>query len=174
MATILDGKVEAQKIKDALKHKAATLQKKPCLAIVLVGQNPASLVYVSGKEKALKEVGFLCQRHNLPESISEVELIGVVEKLNNDKDVHGILVQLPLPKHIDKELVIDMMRPDKDVDGFSPVNMGALFVGKGIFVPGTPKGIIKLIESTGVPMEGKHAVVVGRSNIVGKPVAALL
>ncbi len=174
MATIIDGKAEAQRIKDALSSKVAPLGKKPCLAIVLVGQNPASLVYVSGKEKACKEIGFSCQRLNLPESISEVELIGIIEKLNNDNNVNGILVQLPLPKHIDEELVIDMVRPDKDVDGFSPVNMGALFVGKGIFVPGTPKGIIRLIESTGVPMEGKHAVVVGRSNIVGKPVAALL
>ncbi len=174
MATILDGKTESQKIKDALKHKASSLQKKPCLAIVLVGQNPASLVYVSGKEKACKEIGFECRRINLGESTSEIELIGIIEKLNNDKDVHGILVQLPLPKHIDEELVIDMMRPDKDVDGFSPVNMGALFVGKGIFVPGTPKGIMKLIEAAGVAVEGKHAVVVGRSNIVGKPVAALL
>lgn len=174
MATIIDGKGEAQKLKNVLKHKTSALHEKPCLAIVLVGQNAASLVYVSGKEKACKEVGFGCIRHNLPESVSEVELIGVIEQLNNNKEVHGILVQLPLPQHIDEELIIDLIHPNKDVDGFSPVNMGALFVGKGIFVPGTPKGIIKLIESTGVPMEGKHAVVVGRSNIVGKPVAALL
>ncbi len=174
MTTILDGKAEAQKIKDALKHKATSLQKKPSLAIVLVGQNPASLVYVSGKEKACKEVGFECIRHNLPESISETELIGLIENLNNDEKVNGILVQLPLPKHIDEELIIDMVRPDKDVDGFSPVNMGALFIGKHVFVPGTPKGIMKLIESTGINIEGKHAVVVCRSNIVGKPVASLL
>jgi methylenetetrahydrofolate dehydrogenase (NADP+)/methenyltetrahydrofolate cyclohydrolase len=161
-------------MKDALKAKASSLKIKPCLAIVLVGQNPASLVYVSGKEKACKEVGFECRRINMPESVSETELLNVIEELNNDRNVNGILVQLPLPKHIDEELVIDMVRPDKDVDGFSPVNMGALFVGKSVFIPGTPKGVVKLIESTNLPLEGKHAVVIGRSNIVGKPVAALL
>ncbi|MBW2975331.1 bifunctional methylenetetrahydrofolate dehydrogenase/methenyltetrahydrofolate cyclohydrolase FolD [Candidatus Woesearchaeota archaeon] len=173
-AKIIDGSRIAEKIREGLKRKASKLKEKPGLAVVLVGDNPASQVYVSMKEKKCAEVGFYSRKILLPESTSEEKLLGIIDELNQDPKIHGMLVQLPLPKHIDEQLVIDAILPHKDADGFHPINMGNLFIGKNIIVPATPKGVIKLIESTGVELEGKDAVVVGRSNIVGKPVAMLL
>ena len=173
-ATLIDGKKIAKEIVEGLKKKASLLKEKPCLAIVMVGKNPASAIYVSGKEKACGDAGLECRRINLGENASEMELLDAVNTLNNDSKVHGILVQLPLPKQIDEQVIINSILPGKDVDGFSPLSMGALFTGRPHFVPATAVGVVKLIESTGVPISGKHAVVVGRSNIVGKPVALLL
>lgn len=173
-AKIIDGKKAAEKIRNSLKKKVSRLKVKPGLAVVLVGDNPASQVYVNMKEKKCNEVGFYSRKIALPESISEEKLLQVVDELNQDPKIHGILVQLPLPRHIDEQLVIDAILPHKDADGFNPINMGNLLIGNNNIVSATPKGIIKLIESTGVKLEGKHAVVVGRSNIVGKPVSILL
>ncbi len=173
-AKVIDGKGIASKIKEELRAKVAKIKEKPCLAIVMVGKNPASEIYVSGKEKACGEVGIGCRRVCLSETISESNLLDSINKLNNDPKVHGILVQLPLPEQIDEDLIINAIFPDKDVDGFSPLHMGSLAIGKPHFIPATALGALKLIESTGIPIAGKHAVVVGRSNIVGKPAALLL
>ena len=173
-AKIIDGKKIAEKLRAELKKKVSKLKEKPGLAVVLVGKNPASQVYVNMKEKKCNEAGFYFKKIVLPENISEEELLGKIDELNQDNKIHGMLVQLPLPKHIDEHLIIDAILPPKDADGFNPINMGNLLIGKNLVVPATPKGIIKLIESTGINLEGKHAVVVGRSNIVGKPVSVLL
>lgn len=173
-AKIIDGKKIAEKLLNDLKKKIIKLEEKPGLAVVLVGNNPASQVYVSMKEKKCNEIGFYFKKIVLPEDTSEEKLLGIIDELNQDSKIHGMLVQLPLPEHIDEHLIIDAILPHKDADGFHPINMGNLLIGKNIIVPATPKGIIKLIESTGVRLEGKHAVVVGRSNIVGKPVSILL
>ncbi len=173
-AKIIDGKALAANIRADVKKRAGKLDAKPGLAVVLVGKDPASRVYVDSKEKSCKEVGFYSEKYVLDENIDEMELLNVVEKLNQSRKIHGILVQLPLPKHINEQLVIDAILPYKDVDGFSAVNIGNMLMGNNMIIPATPKGVIKLIESTGVGIEGKHAVVVGRSNIVGKPAALLL
>lgn len=173
-AKIIDGKKISSAIRGILKKKIARMDEKPCLAIVMIGKNPASSIYVGGKEKACNEIGILCRRINLSESVSEIDLLDAINKLNSDSKVHGILVQLPLPKHIDEKMIINSILPDKDVDGFSPIHVGFLAAGEPRFVPATALGCIKLIESTGVPIAGKNAVVVGRSNIVGKPVALML
>jgi methylenetetrahydrofolate dehydrogenase (NADP+)/methenyltetrahydrofolate cyclohydrolase len=146
----------------------------PGLAVVLVGENPASQVYVRQKEKASEEVGIVSYKYELPEETTEEKLLSVVTELNADKKVHGILVQLPLPEHLDEKKVIEAISPVKDVDGFHPVNMGRLFTGEPAFVPCTPQGVIELIERSGFEIKGQKAVIVGRSNIVGKPVAMLL
>ena len=146
----------------------------PGLAVILVGENPASVSYVTAKEKACAEVGILSREVRLPEATSEEELLRHVRALNGDPAIHGILVQLPLPKHISDKAVIDAIAPEKDVDGFTPVNVGKMLIGEKCFLPCTPHGIIKLIEFSGMDLNGKHAVVIGRSNIVGKPVAVLL
>jgi len=174
MAILIDGKAVAKTIIEQVRERVSSLKVKPCLAIVMVGKNPASAIYVSGKEKACAEAGIECRRTGLNENISESKLLDVVNALNNDPAVHGILVQLPLPKQIDEDVIINSILPTKDVDGFSPVSMGLLSIGNPHFIPATALGCVKLIESTGVPIAGRHAVVVGRSNIVGKPVASLL
>ena len=173
-AKIINGKEIAEKLRTELKKKVSKLKEKPGLAVVLVGNNPASEVYVNMKEKKCNEVGFYSKKIILPEDISQEKLLSVVDELNSDNKIHGMLVQLPLPKHIDEQLIINAIVPHKDADGFNPINMGNLFIGQNLIVSATPKGVIKLIESTGVKLEGKHAVVVGRSNIVGKPVSLLL
>ncbi len=173
-AKLIDGKKIAEKLRNELKKKVSKLKEKPGLAVVLVGDNPASQVYVNMKEKKCKEIGFYFKKILLPENTSEEKLLQVIDELNQDNKIHGMLVQLPLPEHIDKNLIIDAILPHKDADGFNPINMGNMLIGNNIIVPATPKGIIKLIESTGVKLEGKHAVVVGRSNIVGKPISILL
>ncbi|MCD2223722.1 bifunctional methylenetetrahydrofolate dehydrogenase/methenyltetrahydrofolate cyclohydrolase FolD [Listeria cossartiae] len=177
MGEIIDGKKLAKEIQEKVTNEVAELAKigkKPGLAVVLVGDNQASRTYVRNKQKRTEEAGMKSVLIELPENVTEEKLLSVVEELNEDKTIHGILVQLPLPKHISEEKVIDTISYDKDVDGFHPVNVGNLFIGKDSFVPCTPAGIIELIKSTGTQIEGKRAVVIGRSNIVGKPVAQLL
>ncbi|EAG7072758.1 bifunctional methylenetetrahydrofolate dehydrogenase/methenyltetrahydrofolate cyclohydrolase FolD [Listeria monocytogenes] len=177
MGEIIDGKKLAKEIQEKVTREVAELVKegkKPGLAVVLVGDNQASRRYVRNKQKRTEEAGMKSVLIELPENVTEEKLLSVVEELNEDKTIHGILVQLPLPEHISEEKVIDTISYDKDVDGFHPVNVGNLFIGKDSFVPCTPAGIIELIKSTGTQIEGKRAVVIGRSNIVGKPVAQLL
>ena len=176
-ATIIDGKQIALDVRSGVAEKVAELKKKgvtPCLAVILVGENPASVSYVTGKRKALAEAGMLDRSEVLPETTTEAELLALIDKLNKDPTVHGILVQLPLPKHINEDNVIMAISPEKDVDGFHPVNVGNLVIGKKAFLPCTPHGIIVLLERMGIETSGKHAVVIGRSNIVGKPVSLLL
>ena len=176
-ATIIDGKAIAAEIRAEVAVKVKKLKENgitPCLAVILVGENPASVSYVTGKQKALSEVGMNDRSIRLPENTDESELLEIIGKLNEDDSVHGILVQLPLPKHIDEEKIILAIKPEKDVDGFHPMNVGNLVIGKKTFLPCTPHGIIVLLEKMGIETDGKHAVVVGRSNIVGKPVSLLL
>src|SRR3989338_5653132 len=171
---IIDGKKIAEKILNELKSKIKDLKQKPGLALVLVGDNPASEIYVNFKEKTCKEVGFYCERFNLDKNIGELDLLNLVNGLNQKTDIHGILVQLPLPKQINEHLIVNSVLPHKDVDGFTAVNLGNLVSENAIMAPATAKAVLKLIESTGIKIEGKNAVVVGRSNIVGKPVAMML
>ena len=173
-AKIIDGKKLAEGIREELKKKVKKLKITPGLAFVLVGENPASESYVKSKDKVCKEAGFYTELHKLPPAIGEIELLKLIDDLNQNPKIHGMIVQLPLPQHIDEHLIIDAILPHKDADGFNPINMGNLLIGKNMIVSATPKGIIKMIESTGVSLEGKHAVVVGRSNIVGKPISILL
>lgn len=178
MSTIIDGKAVSLQIKEDLKEKIAAIKAEgkrlPCLAVIIVGDNPASRSYVRGKIKAAEFTGMDSRLIELPEDVSEAALLETIAGLNADAGVDGILVQLPLPRHIDESRVTDAIVPEKDVDGFHPVNVANLWLGRKCFVPCTPQGIIHLIESTGESIEGKRAVVVGRSNIVGKPVAKLL
>lgn len=178
MASIIDGKALSQSLKDGMKAQMERLEaecgRKPGLAVIIVGDNPASKSYVTGKIKAAAYVGMDSRLIELPEDISEDALLAEIEKLNGDSSVDGILVQLPLPGHINEDKVIDAIALEKDVDGFHPGNVANLWLGRPCIVPCTPKGIIRLIESTGTDISGKSAVVVGRSNIVGKPVAKLL
>lgn len=176
-AVVIDGKQVAADVRADVAKKVAELKEKgvaPCLAVILVGENPASVSYVTGKQKALAEVGMVDRSVHLPEDTSEEELLKLIDELNNDKSVHGILVQLPLPKHINEEKVIMAISPEKDVDGFHPVSVGNLMIGRPGFLPCTPHGIIVLLQRAGIETNGKHAVVIGRSNIVGKPVSILL
>lgn len=176
-ATIIDGKQIAQDVRNEVKQKVSQLTQNgivPCLAVILVGENPASVSYVTGKQKALAEVGMKDKSMHLPESTTQEELLKIIKELNEDSTVHGILVQLPLPKHINEEKILLAINPEKDVDGFHPVNVGNLVIGKKAFLPCTPHGIIVLLQKMNIETSGKHAVVIGRSNIVGKPVAILL
>jgi len=175
-ATIIDGKKIAAEITDGIKREVSKLpaDKRPGLAVVLVGDNPASQAYVNSKEKKCLELGYYSVKKELPGTISEAELLKVITTLNADPKIHGILVQMPLPKQISDQKVLDAISPEKDVDGLHPLNLGRLLRNEKGIVPCTPKGIIKLIKSTGVEIAGKNAVVLGRSNLVGKPVAALL
>ena len=176
-AIIIDGKQIAADVRAEVAAKVSELKEKgiePCLAVILVGENPASVSYVTGKRKALAEVGMADRSIQLPETTSEAELLELIASLNADASVHGILVQLPLPKHIDEDKVIMAINPSKDVDGFHPVSVGNLMIGRPGFLPCTPHGIIVLLKKMGIETSGKHAVVIGRSNIVGKPVSILL
>lgn len=177
MANIIDGKAVSAQVKENIKAEAAELKAKGIeigLAVVIVGDDPASQVYVRNKEKACEYVCFNSYKYALPAETTEEELLALVDKLNNDDKVDGILVQLPLPKHLDDKLIINNIRPDKDVDAFHPVNVGKIMIGDYSFLPCTPAGVMELIHSTGVVVSGKKCVVVGRSNIVGKPMAMLL
>lgn len=176
-AQIIDGKALAAQVKAEAAAETAALKAKgvtPCLAVILVGEDPASQVYVRGKAKDCGDCGIDSRVIRLPEETTQTELLKLVGELAADKAVNGILVQLPLPAHIDEKAVIDAIPPEKDVDGFSPVNVGRMQIGEPCFLPCTPAGCIRMIESTGTAIEGKHAVVIGRSNIVGKPAALLL
>lgn len=178
MANIIDGKAISLAIKDEVKAQIPELEakygRKPCLCVIIVGENPASQVYVRNKVKAAEYVGMKSMLLRLPEETPEADLLATIQKLNADSEVDGILVQLPLPKHISEDKVIDAIAKEKDVDGFHVLNVGSLWIGDKCIVPCTPKGCIHLIKSTGIDIKGKLAVVVGRSNIVGKPVAKLL
>ena len=176
-AVVIDGKQVAADVRAEVAKKVADLKTKgitPCLAVILVGENPASVSYVTGKQKALAEVGMSDRSVKLPESTTEEELLKLIDQLNKDDSVHGILVQLPLPKHINEDKVIMAIDPSKDVDGFHPVSVGNLMIGRPGFLPCTPHGIIVMLQKAGIETSGKHAVVIGRSNIVGKPVSILL
>ncbi len=176
-ATLLDGKKVAQAIREDVAKKAAELRSlglTPGLTVILVGDDPASEVYVGQKEKACREAGFKSDLLKLPGSATQEELLSVIGRLNGDPAVHGILVQLPLPRGIDPEAVLEAIDPAKDVDGFHPVNVGHLVAGIPCMVPCTPLGVIRMLEAYGIEMAGRHAVIVGRSAIVGKPMAALL
>lgn len=177
MAFIIDGKKISTEIKDELKEKVAELKsegKEITLAVVQVGSDPASSVYVGNKKKACEYIGIHSLSYELPEETSETELLNLVKELNDRKEVNGILVQLPLPKHINEDLVIQTISPDKDVDGFHPQSVGRLSIGQKGFVSCTPAGIIQLLKRSNIEIEGKECVIIGRSNIVGKPMALLL
>lgn len=177
MGNIIDGKQIAKEIRKELQSETMLLKEKgvvPGLAVILVGEDPASISYVTGKKKACEEVGILSKSFELPASTSENELLGLVSTLNSDNEIHGILVQLPLPSHIDELKVINAISPSKDVDGFHPVSIGNMMIGVDTFLPCTPYGIIKLLERENVKTEGAEVVVVGRSNTVGAPVANML
>ena len=176
-AVIIDGKQVAADVRADVAKRVAELKEKgiaPCLAVILVGENPASVSYVTGKQKALAEVGMVDRSVHLPENTTEEDLLKLIAELNKDDSVHGILVQLPLPKHINEDKVIMAIDPSKDVDGFHPVSVGNMMIGRPGFLPCTPHGIIVLLKTAGIETSGKHAVVIGRSNIVGKPVSILL
>src|SRR3989338_7999394 len=176
-AKILDGKATAEKIRLEIAGEVARFVKNnkrpPGLVALLVGDDPASAIYVGKKNEACKNAGFYSEVRRLPSNSSQEKILSEVKKLNKDRNVDGFIVQLPLPKGIDEAAVIEAISPEKDVDGFHPVNQGRLLIGLPGFVSATPKGILRLLKEYGIPLEGKHVIVVGRSNIVGKPVAIL-
>jgi methylenetetrahydrofolate dehydrogenase (NADP+)/methenyltetrahydrofolate cyclohydrolase len=173
-AQLLDGKALAASIRASIRERISRRGLRPGLAVILAGDDPASKIYVRNKTRACEEAGVRSQQIDYPASVTQEELIGRIRKLNADPAVHGILVQLPLPAHIDPLAVQDAIAPEKDADGFHPASLGALLAGRPGFVPCTPAGILRLIEHAGVPLAGRHAVVIGRSTIVGKPAALLL
>lgn len=174
MAIRIDGKQIAAQVRTELKEKVAGMQKKPGLAVILVGDDPASQVYVRNKQKACEEIGIYSESYTLPKETTQAELLSLIETLNESPQIHGILVQLPLPKHLHEETVIAAISPEKDVDAFHPTNVGKIMLGNYRFAPCTPAGVMVLLEKSGVDVAGKECVVVGRSNIVGKPQAMLL
>ena len=178
MAKIIDGKLISAQIREEIAEKVRIFNEKtgklPGLAVVIVGENPASQVYVRNKKKACEQVGFNSWVYEMPDGTTQEELNALIDKLNNDEDVHGILVQLPLPKHLDEEQVILRIKPEKDVDAFHPYNVGRITIGNPKFLPCTPAGIMELLHRSNIEISGKECVVIGRSNIVGKPMALLL
>ena len=177
MAELIDGKLISSQIKDECKEKVAKLKEQGIevtLAVIQVGEDPASSVYVNNKKKACEYIGANSLSYNLPENSTQEELLKIIDDLNNDSKVDGILVQLPLPKHFDEDEVIRRINPDKDVDGFHPINVGRLSIGEKGFVSCTPAGIIELLKRSNVEIEGKECVIIGRSNIVGKPMSMLM
>ncbi len=176
--TLLDGKSTSKKLRERFAAQVTDYEqetgKKPGLAVILVGNNPASQTYVKNKELACMEVGFYSEVHRLPEETTQAELLALIDKLNADEKIHGILVQLPVPRHIDETTVIERISPKKDVDAFGYSSVGRIMVGNFDFLPCTPAGVMALLEEYNIPVEGKNAVVIGRSNIVGKPQAMLL
>jgi len=176
-ATIIDGKAVAQEIRGKLRSEVAELRKRgivPGLGVVLVGDDPASKSYVTAKERACEEIGIFSDDNRLPATTTQAQLLALIDQMNRDPKINGILVQLPQPKHIDESAVLMAINPDKDVDGFHPVNVGRMVIGEKAFLPCTPHGCIQLLLHSGVKIDGAHVVVVGRSNIVGRPVAILL
>lgn len=177
MAILIDGKQISADIKNEVKEKVAAYKsqgKEISLAVIQVGNNPASTVYVGNKKKACEYVGIKSVAYEIPEETTEKELLSLIDELNKRNDINGILVQLPLPKHIDEDKVIEAISPIKDVDGFHPMNVGALSIGRKGFISCTPYGIIELLKRTNIDINGKHCVIIGRSNIVGKPMSMLL
>jgi methylenetetrahydrofolate dehydrogenase (NADP+)/methenyltetrahydrofolate cyclohydrolase len=177
-AQVIDGNKIAARIRGELELEIKALKEKhgvtPGLAVILVGENPASQQYVKNKNKAAHEIGIYSEQHNLPKETTEAELLALVARLNGEPKIHGILVQLPLPKHIDEKKVLLLIDPEKDVDGFHPLNLGRMMVGDPAYLPCTPHGVVKMLAYSGVKTSGRHVVVLGRSNIVGKPVANML
>ncbi|MDQ0430077.1 methylenetetrahydrofolate dehydrogenase (NADP+)/methenyltetrahydrofolate cyclohydrolase [Planomicrobium stackebrandtii] len=176
-AKLIDGKAVSQKIKVQVKERVEKLAQHgiiPGLAVVLVGENSASLTYVKNKKKTCEALGMRSDLHQFPDTLTEQELLAKIDQLNQDPQIHGILVQLPLPKQIDEFKVISAISPEKDVDGFHPISVGNMMIGKDAFLPCTPHGIMELLSHYGIDPSGKHAVVIGRSNIVGKPIGQLL
>ena len=177
-AIILDGKTIGAEIRQKVNLEVRKLKERsaitPGLAVIIVGEDPASKIYVRNKQRACEEIGIHSEMIALPEQTEQKQLLEIIEKLNNDVHINGILVQLPLPKHINSKIILESIKPNKDVDGFHPVNAGNLFIGQEGLVPCTPYGIIKMLEMREIPIAGKHAVIIGRSNIVGKPMAMLL
>ena len=176
-AIILDGKKIAQEIQEELSLKVEELKGKgitPGLAVIRVGEDPSSLIYVRNKKRKAEEVGIHFEEHTLKENASQDELIELIARLNSDSRIEGIVLQLPLPNHLDEKRILEKISPDKDVDGFHPLNMGRLLKGNPSFIPATPRGVVELLDRYKIPLEGKRAVVVGRSDIVGKPLAFLL
>lgn len=176
-AEIINGKELAQQLKDSMKKEVSDLSNHgitPHLTVILIGDNPASKSYVNGKKKASAETGISSEIIELSESTSEEKLLNIITELNNNPAVHGILVQLPLPTHIAEQKVIEQINPEKDVDGFHPINIGRMMAGKDTFLPCTPFGIVTMLKSKNIPIRGQHVVIIGRSNIVGKPVGQLL
>ncbi len=176
-AKIIDGKLISSEIREELKNEVSALQKEgitPGLGVILVGEDPASRSYVTAKEKACEDLGIYSDNRHIPAETTEAELLELIDTMNKDPKIDGILVQLPLPKQIDADKVIMRISPEKDVDGFHPQSIGKMIMGKDTFLPCTPHGVVKLLNYSGVQIEGSHVVVVGRSNIVGKPVANLL
>lgn len=174
MAKLIDGKALAAREKERLIQAAAKLPRRPGLAVILVGNDPASRIYVNNKEKDCEQCGFLSYEYKLPEETSEEEILDMIGYLNGNPKVDGILVQMPLPSHIDEEEIINAISPDKDVDAFHPFNVGRMVIGDPVFLPCTPAGILEMLRAYEIPVAGKRCVVVGRSNIVGKPMALLL
>ena len=178
MATIIDGKLVTAKIREEIKNESAAFEKetgiKPGLAVIIVGDDPASQVYVRNKGKACEEVGFYSEIHRLPAETTEEELLALVHSLNENEKIHGILVQSPLPKHLDEALIVNNIRYEKDVDAFHPVNVGKIMIGDYNFLPCTPAGVMELLKAYDIDVCGKEVAVVGRSNIVGKPQAMLM
>lgn len=175
-AKIISGKEIATKLREEMKVEVEKLKSQgvtPGLAVILVGDDPASHSYVKGKKKGCEEVGIYNRSIEVPATLTEEELLGMIDELNNDDSIHGILVQLPLPNHIEEKKVIERISPEKDVDGFHPINVGRMMTGQKAFLPCTPFGILKMVQLQNIDIEGKHVVVVGRSNIVGKPVGQL-
>lgn len=176
-AAIISGKDLAKAKREMMKQEVQGLMSEgvqPGLAVILVGEDPASQSYVKAKQKACEEIGIYSVLHRLEDTITEAQLLDAIETLNNDSKIHGILVQLPLPSHISEKAVIEKISPAKDVDGFHPISVGKMMIGEDTFLPCTPFGIVEMIKSQGITIEGKHVVVIGRSNIVGKPVGQLL
>ena len=176
-AVLMDGKAVSTKVKEEVAESIKALKEQGIeakLAVVIVGDDPASRVYVNSKKKACAEIGYYSEEHALDASTTEEELLKLVEKLNNDDKIHGILVQLPLPKHINEETIINAINPKKDVDAFHPVNVGKIMIGNFDFLPCTPAGVMELLDDANIDLNGKNAVVIGRSNIVGKPQSMLL
>ena len=174
MAIRIDGKALAAQVKEQVRIEAETLPRKPGLAVILVGENPASKVYVNGKEKDCAECGIASFSHKLPEETTQEELLALIQRLNEDEAVDGILCQLPLPRHLDEDLVINTILPEKDVDCFHPFNVGRMSIGAPVFLPCTPAGVMEMLRAYEIPVAGKRCVVLGRSNIVGKPMSMLL
>lgn len=177
MANIIDGKAVSEHVKQRIAQETAQLKQQgitPGLAVILVGEDPASQIYVNSKERACAQVGFYSEKHTLPADTSMEQLLALVDRLNKDPKIHGILCQLPLPGHLDETAVIHAIAPEKDVDAFHPVNVGRIMIGDFDFLPCTPAGIMEMLAYENIDIEGKHCVVVGRSNIVGKPMAMLM
>lgn len=173
-AIIMDGKALAEKVKDQVRAQAEGLARTPGLAVILVGDNPASRVYVNGKKKDCAQCGFYSEEYALPVETTQQELLGLIETLNSREDIDGILLQLPVPAHLDEQALLHAIRPDKDVDCFHPYNVGQLMIGEKGFQPCTPAGVMRMLREYGIDPAGKRCVVIGRSNIVGKPQALLM